>query len=62
MLAALDGELVEQDYDDIEEEKFNKNAKGCQNSDKYWISSIIPPRDKEFKITFDYKKNLEQLY
>ena len=23
--------------------------------DKYWISSIIPPRNKEFKITFDYK-------
>ena len=24
--------------------------------DKYWITSLIPPRDKEFKTTFDYKK------
>ena len=23
---------------------------------KYWISSIIPPRNKEFKTTFDFKK------
>ncbi len=64
MLAALDGELVEQDYDDIEEEKFNKNAsKGWFGiGDKYWISSIIPPRDKEFKITFDYKKKFRANY
>ncbi len=57
MLAALDGELFEEDYDDIAEEKFSKNAnKGWFGiGDKYWISSIIPPRDKEFKTTFDYK-------
>ena len=57
MLAALDGELFEEDYDDIAEEKFTKNAnKGWFGiGDKYWISSIIPPRDKEFKTTFDYK-------
>ena len=24
-------------------------------SDKYWITSLIPPQDKEFKTTFDYK-------
>ena len=23
--------------------------------DKYWITSLIPPRNKEFKTTFDYK-------
>ena len=57
MLAALDGELFEEDYDDIAEEKFTKNAKKgwFGIGDKYWISSIIPPRDKEFKTTFDYK-------
>ena len=25
-------------------------------SDKYWITSLIPPKDKRFKTTFDYKK------
>ena len=29
--------------------------------DKYWITSLIPPKNKEFKTTFDYKKNLEQI-
>ena len=64
MLAALDGELIEEDYDDIEEEKFSKNAnKGWFGiGDKYWISSIIPPRDKEFKVTFDYKDKFRANY
>ena len=57
MLAALDGELFEEDYDDISEKKFSKTANigWFGIGDKYWISSVIPPRDKEFKVTFDYK-------
>ena len=57
MLAALDGELFEEDYDDISEKKFSKTANigWFGIGDKYWISSVIPPRNKEFKITFDYK-------
>ena len=64
MLAALDGELIEEDYDDIEEQKFSKNAnKGWFGiGDKYWISSIVPPRDKEFKVTFDYKEKFRANY
>ena len=64
MLGALDGELIEEDYDDIEEEKFSKKAnKGWFGiGDKYWISSIIPPRNKEFKTTFDYKKKFRANY
>ncbi len=64
MLAALDGELFEEDYDDIQEEKFSKNAKEgwFGIGDKYWISSIIPPRDKEFKTTFDYKNKFRANY
>ena len=64
MLAALDGELIEEDYDDIEEKKFSKNAnKGWFGiGDKYWISSIIPPRNKGFKITFDYKNKFRANY
>ena len=64
MLAALDGELIEEDYDDIEEQKFNQTAKKgwFGIGDKYWISSIIPPRDKEFKVTFDYKNKFRANY
>jgi len=64
MVAALDGELIEEDYDDIEEQKFSKNAdKGWFGiGDKYWISSIIPPREKEFKVTFDYKDKFRANY
>jgi len=64
MLAALDGELFEEDYDDIEEQKFNKNAsKGWFGiGDKYWITSIVPPRDMEFKVTFDFKDKFRANY
>ena len=27
--------------------------------DKYWITSLIPPKEKEFKTTLDYKTSLE---
>ena len=58
LIATLDDELIEEDYDDIQEKKFTKVAqKGWLGiGDKYWITSLIPPRDKEFKTTFDYKK------
>ena len=57
LIATLDDELIEEDYDDIQEKKFTKVAqKGWLGiGDKYWITSLIPPRDKEFKTTFDYK-------
>ena len=57
LIATLDGELIEEDYDDIEEKKFTRVAqKGWLGiGDKYWITSLIPPQNKEFKTTFDYK-------
>ena len=58
LIASLDDELIEEDYDDIQEKKFTKVAnKGWLGiSDKYWITSLIPPKNKGFKTTFDYKK------
>ena len=58
LIATLDDELIEEDYDDIQEKKFTKTAqKGWIGiGDKYWITSLIPTRNKEFKTTFDYKK------
>ena len=57
LIADLDDELIEEDYDDIQEKKFSKTAqKGWLGiGDKYWITSLIPPSGKEFKTTFDYK-------
>ena len=57
LIATLDDELIEEDYDDIQEKKFSKIAKKgwLGISDKYWITSLIPPKNKEFKTTFDYK-------
>ena len=56
-IATLDDELIEKDYDDIQDQKFSKTAqKGWLGvGDKYFIASIIPPKNKEFKTTFDYK-------
>ena len=58
LIATLDDELIEEDYDDIQEKKFSRTSqKGWLGiSDKYWITSLIPPKEKEFKTTFDYKK------
>ena len=58
LIATLDEELIEEDYDDIQEEKFSKTSqKGWLGiSDKFWITSLIPPSGKEFKTTFDYKE------
>ena len=63
-IATLDDELIEEDYDDIQEKKFSQTAeKGWFGiGDKFWISSIIPPRGKEFKTTFDYKKKFRANY
>ena len=56
-VSSLDEELIEEDYDDIQEKKFSKIAQNgwLGIGDKYWITSLIPPRNKEFKTTFDYK-------
>ena len=58
LIATLDDELIEEDYDDIQENKFTQIAKKgwLGVGDKYWITSLIPPKNKEFKTTFDYKK------
>ena len=63
-IATLDDELIEEDYDDIKEEKFSRNAsKGWFGiGDKYWITSIVPPRNKNFRTTFDYKNKFRINY
>ena len=63
-LAVLDDQLIEEDYDDIQEKKFTQTAQEgfFGYSDKFWLTSIIPPRGKEFKTTFDYKNKFRANY
>ena len=63
-LSVLDDQLIEEDYDDIQEKKFTQTAQEgfVGISDKYWITSVIPPKDKEFKTTFDYKNKFRANY
>ena len=63
-LSVLDDELIEEDYDDIEEKKFTQTAQEgfVAISDKFWVTSIIPPKGKEFKTTFDYKNKFRANY
>ena len=63
-LSVLDDQLIEEDYDDIQEKKFTQTAQEgfFGYSDKFWLTSIIPPRSKEFKTTFDYKNKFRANY
>jgi len=63
-LSVLDDQLIEEDYDDIQEKKFTQTAQEgfVAISDKFWVTSVIPPKGKEFKITFDYKNKFRANY
>ena len=53
-LGVFGDELKEEDYDDIEKEKFTITAtKGWLGiTDKYWLTAIVPEKGKEFKAEF----------
>ena len=57
LIGVFDDQLIEEDYDDIEEKKYSKNAQSgwLGITDKYWITSLIPEKDKSFRSDFDYK-------
>ena len=57
LIGVFDDQLVEEDYDDIEEKKYSINADNgwLGITDKYWIASLIPENGKSFRSDFDYK-------
>ena len=61
LLGVFDGELVEKDYEDIEDKSYSKNADEGYVSivDKYWVASIIPEENKSFRADFDYKNKFK---
>ena len=56
-LGVFGEELIEEDYNDIEKEKFTINSsKGWLGiTDKYWLTAIVPEKGKEFKAEFTSK-------
>jgi len=64
MLGVFDDQLVEKDYDDIEEKKYSLNSSSgwFGITDKYWIASIIPEKNKSFRTDFDYKNKFRASY
>ncbi len=61
LLGVFDGELVEEDYDDIKDKSYSKNADEGYVAivDKYWVASIIPEKNKSFRADFDYKNKFK---
>tara|TARA_Y100001970_G_scaffold288708_1_gene416767 strand:- start:1440 stop:3122 length:1683 start_codon:yes stop_codon:yes gene_type:complete len=57
LIGVFDDQLVEEDYDDIQEKKYSKNADSgwLGITDKYWIASLIPEKGKSFRSDFDFK-------
>jgi len=57
LLGVFDDQLVEKDYEDIEEKKYSVNANSgwLGITDKYWITSLIPEENKKFRTDFNYK-------
>ncbi|MBA33375.1 MAG: membrane protein insertase YidC [Candidatus Pelagibacter sp.] len=61
LLGVFDDQLVEKDYDDIEDKKYTVNANSgwLGITDKYWITSLVPEKNKKFKSEFDYKNKFK---
>ena len=61
LLGVFDDQLIEEDYDDIEEKKYSVNAEAgwLGITDKYWITSLIPEEEKKFIAKFEYKNKFK---
>ena len=58
-IGVFDEELKEEDYKDIEEKKFTANSYSgwLGITDKYWITAIVPEKNRNFKSEFIYDKS-----
>ncbi len=56
LIGVFDDQLVEKDYDDIKEKEFSQNANSgwLGVTDKYWITTLIPEKNKEFRADFNF--------
>jgi len=58
-IGVFDEELKEEDYKDIEKKKFTANSSSgwLGITDKYWITAIVPEKNKNFKSEFIHDNN-----
>ncbi len=63
-LGVFDDQLVEKDYDDVIDKKYSVNAeKGFLGiTDKYWLTSLIPEKNKNFRADFEYSEKFKISY
>ena len=63
-IGVFDGELKEDDYDDIEDKKIVREAnEGWFGiTDKYWMTALVPKKGENFKSTFLYKDAFKANY
>ena len=59
-----DDQIEEIDYSDIEEKKYTKKANSgfYLIGDKYWMTSLIPPQDRKFRLDFNYTNKYRTSY
>jgi YidC/Oxa1 family membrane protein insertase len=63
-IGVFNGELKEDDYDDIEDNKIVREAnEGWLGiTDKYWMTVLVPEKGKNFKSTFQYNDAFKANY
>ena len=63
-LGVFDDQLVEKDYDDVIDKKYSINAeRGFLGiTDKYWLTSLIPEKNKNFRADFEYSEKFKISY
>ena len=61
LIGVFDEQLVEEDYDDIEEKKYSINATSGWTgiTDKFWTTIIVPESNKEFRSDYEYKNKFK---
>ena len=61
LIGVFNDQLVEEDYEDIEENKYSVNAQSGWTgiTDKFWIVTMIPEKNKEFRSDFIYKNKFK---
>ncbi len=61
LIGVFDDQLVEKDYDDIEEKKYSITAKNGWTgiTDKFWTVLVVPENNKEFRSDFEYNNKFK---
>ena len=64
LVGVFDDQLIEKDYDDIEDKKYSITSKRgwLGITDKYWITTLIPSKNQDFRADFEYKNKFKANY